>query len=277
MTRFNPDVDRRTALRTVAGAAFASLGGCLNTDGNSPSKNNPTSPNEEGIIRQITVEETVLVVEYSSDEKIDQINLIQPNGELFGQQETAAGSQRVSFEIGVSYEPGEYTAVALRGEETVAESSSMVQPQLHIRDVALYRNSPDKPWDEVYGETETDRLKNGEACVSVENSGSGPQAVVELVFTGDVPNPVEDPRGSGMYEVEEVVIPPGETTNLFSSSFPFGSESEEGMGCSTEGNSGQFSVTVRTQIGGDHISNSFDVRYSGSADMSDCEVSITEA
>jgi len=276
MTQDNPHLSRRTALRTVAGAALVSVAGCLNND-DSPGGGNSTPSDERGIIQQVTVEETELVVEYSSEEGVDQINLVQPNGELFGQRETAAGSQQVSFEIGTSYEPGEYTVVALSGEETLAESSSLIQPEIGIQEVGLYRNNPEKPWDEVYGDTETDRLKNGEAYVTVENTGSGPEAVVELIFSGDVPNPVEDPRGSGMYETEQVVISPGETTDLFSSSFPFGSESEEGMGCSPDGNSGQFTVTVRTQVGGDQVSESFDVQYSGSTEMSDCEVSITEA
>ena len=276
MTQDNPHLSRRTALRTVAGAALVSVAGCLNND-DSPGGGNSTPSDERGIIQQVTVEETELVVEYSSEEGVDQINLVQPNGELFGQRETAAGSQQVSFEIGTSYEPGEYTVVALSGEETLAESSSLIQPEIGIQEVGLYRNNPEKPWDEVYGDTETDRLKNGEAYVTVENTGSGPEAVVELIFSGDVPNPVEDPRGSGMYETEQVVISPGETTDLFSSSFPFGSESEEGMGCSPDGNSGQFTVTVRTQVGGDQVSKSFDVQYSGSTEMSDCEVSITEA
>jgi hypothetical protein len=276
MTRDNPHLSRRTALRTVAGAALASVAGCLNNS-DSPGGGNSTPSHEDGIIQQVTVQGTELVIEYSSEEGVDQINLVQPNGELFGQREIAAGSQQVSFEIGTSYEPGEYSVVVLSDGETVAESSSVIQPEIGIQDVGLYRNNPEKPWDEVYGDTETDRVKNGEAYVTVENTGSGPGAIVELIFSGDVPNPVEDPRGSGMYETEQVVISPGDTTDLFSSSFPFGSESEEGMGCSPDGNKGQFTVTVRTQVGGDPVSKSFDVQYSGSTEMSDCEVLITEA
>jgi len=44
----------------------------------------------------------------------------------------------------------------------------------------------------------------------------------------------------------------------------------------SDGNSGEFTVTVRTQVGGDDVSKTFDVQYSGSTEMSDCEVSITE-
>jgi hypothetical protein len=276
MTQDNTPVNRRNALRTVAGAVLAGMAGCIDT-GDRPDDGNSPSGDEKEVIRQVTVEEAEIVIGYSSTESLEQINLVDPNGELFGKREVSDGSEQVSFEIGTSYEPGEYNVVALGDEETLVEVSSVIEPKIEIQEIGLYRNNPDKPWDEVYGDTETDRLKNGEAYVTVENTGNGPEAIVDLIFSGDVPNPVEDPRGSGMYETEQVVISPGETTDLFSSSFPFGSESEEGMGCSPDGNSGQFTVTVRTQVGGDQVSESFDVQYSGSTEMSDCEVSITEA
>jgi len=59
----------------------------------------------------------------------------------------------------------------LKGEETVVETSTELRPEIQIQDVGLYRNNPDKPWDEVYGESETDRIKNGEAFVTVEKQG----------------------------------------------------------------------------------------------------------
>jgi len=101
---------------------------------------------------------------------------------FFGTRDVAAGAQRVSFEIGTAYEPGEYRVVALKGEETVTESTTDIVPEIQIQDVGLYRNNPDKPWDEVYGESKTDSKKNGEAFVTVQNSGSGPDTVVEMRF-----------------------------------------------------------------------------------------------
>ena len=266
-------IDRRTALQTVASAAVASLAGCLSQ--NSPASDGTTAAG--GPLQQVAVNGTTVVVALVSEADVDRLNLIQPNGELFAQQSVAAGVQQVSFEIGTTYPPGEYDIVALEGEETVTEHSFELQPEIHIRAVGLFRNHPEKPWDEVYGESETDRLKNGEAFVTVENTGTGPEAVVELIFSGDVPNPLENPRGSGIYKTDQVVVPPEETVNLFSGSFPFGSESESGMGCSPAGNSGQFTVTVETRHSSGSASNTFAVQYSGSADMTDCEVSITEA
>ncbi|SDN08423.1 hypothetical protein SAMN04487949_3302 [Halogranum gelatinilyticum] len=278
MTRNHPHISRRNALRTVAGAALASVAGCLNDGGSSGTPSDGTATtNSQGPLTRVAVEGTTLVVELSAEADVDQVNLIQPNGELFGKRDVAAGAQQVSFEIGTAYEPGEYRLVALKGEETVAESTTDIEPEILIQDVGLYRNNPGKPWDEIYGDTETDRLKNGEAFVTVSNAGTGPDAIVELVFSGDVPNPIEDPRGSGMYETEQVVVAPGETVDLFSNSFPFGSESEKGMGCSPGGNSGQFTVLVETRANGNEITKAFDVEYSGSEEMSDCEVAITEA
>ena len=133
MTRDNPHFSRRIALRTIAGAALASVAGCLDGSGNSPSDGSTTPSNGRGTIQQITAEGTELVVKYSSEAEVDQINLVQPNGELFGQRDAAAGSQQVSFELGTSYEPGEYTVVALSGEETLDESSSVINRKSRFR------------------------------------------------------------------------------------------------------------------------------------------------
>jgi hypothetical protein len=279
MTRSHPHISRRTALQTVASAALAGVAGCLNDNGGSGTPSDgTTSPDSHGPLTRIAVEGTTLVVELSEEADVDQVNLIQPNGELFGTRDVAAGAQQVSFEIGTAYAPGEYRIVALKGEETVAETSLAIQPELVIRDVGLYRNNPDKPWDEVYGNSETDSKKNGESFVTVENIGSGPEAVIELRFTGDVPNPVDDPRGSGIYEKERVVVGAGETVDIFSDSFPFGSEiGEDGMGCSTDGNSGQFTVVLETRTTGQQVTKSYDVEYTGSDEMQNCEVTISEA
>lgn len=195
MTRNHPHISRRTALRTVASAALAGVAGCLNDNGGSETPSDgTTSPDGRGPLTRIAVEGTTLVVELSEEADVNQINLIQPNGELFGKRDVAAGAQQVSFEIGTAYAPGEYRVLALKGEETVVETSTELRPEIQIQDVGLYRNNPDKPWDEVYGESETDRIKNGEAFVTVENTGSGPEAITELIFSGDVPNPMRTPE-----------------------------------------------------------------------------------
>lgn len=277
MTRDNAELNRRTALRTITGTAFASIAGCLDNGGNvETATGGGNVPADQNALKRVAVDGTALVVELTGEATVDQINLIQPHGELFGTREVATGSRKVTFEIGTSYTPGEYRVLALQGEETVVETSLSIQPELEIQDVGLYRNNPDKPWDEVYGNTQTDRKKNGEAFVTVENRGNGPDAAVELRFSGDVPNPIENPRGSGIYETKQVEVSSGETTDLFSNSFPFGSKSEDGMGCSPEGNNGQFTVIVETQASGNQVTNRYDVQYSNSENMTNCDVTITE-
>jgi len=276
MTTQNPHISRRTVFRTVAGTALAGLAGCLgdNDSGTPDDGTDPLAGQDQ--IERVAVEGTTLVVELSAGAEVDQINLIEPNGEFFGQREVATGAQQVSFELRTSYVPGEYRVVALNGEETKAEVSTEVRPEIQILDVGLFRNNPDKPWDDIYGDTETDRLKNGEAFVTTANTGTGPEAIVQLVFSGDVPNPVENPRQNGIYKTEQVVLAPGEEADLFSNSFPFGSVAEEGMGCSPDTNRGQFTVTIETKVGDSEVAKSYNVDYSGSLEMSDCEITITE-
>ena len=270
--------DRRTVLRTAA-VLSAGLAGCLN--GSTETGDGTTTPNddsdEQGILRQVAVEGTELGVELGSEADVDRVNLIQPNGELFGTREVAAGVQQVSFEIGTAYDPGEYRILAVQNGETAAETSLEIRPQLEIVDVGLFRNNPDKPWDEVYGESETDTKKNGEAFVTVANTGTGPEAVIELRFVGDVPNPIENPHGSGIHDSDAVSILPGDEIDLFSNSFPFGAEiGEKGMGCLITGNEGQFKVTFEVRTTTQNVERDFNVQYSGSDVMHDCLIEITE-
>jgi len=178
MTKSNPHISRRTVFRTVAGTALAGLAGCLG-DNESGAPDDDTDPLAgQDQIKRVAVEGTTLIVELSAGAEVDQINLIEPNGEFFGQRDVATGAQQVSFELRTSYVPGEYRVVALDGEETVAEVLTEIQPEIQILDVGLFRNNPDKPWDDIYGDTETDRLKNGEAFVTVANTGLVPRLLL---------------------------------------------------------------------------------------------------
>jgi len=83
MTRNNPQISRRTVLRTATGAALVSVAGCLTDDGDSGTSGDGTdSPDGQGPLQRVAVEETTLVVELSPDADVDQVNLIQPNGAL---------------------------------------------------------------------------------------------------------------------------------------------------------------------------------------------------
>jgi hypothetical protein len=285
MTQDNPHLSRRTALRTVSGAALASIPGCLNTTGSSrtPSNGSP-SPNGQGPLRRVVVDGTTLVVELSEDADVDQVNLIQPNGELFGQRDVATGAQQVSFEIGTSYAPGEYRVLTIEGGETVVESSLSVQPNLRVVEMGIGKNQPEMMWD-----SSNDKISK-EAFVSVENQGNGPDAITQLLFIGDVPYP-SDEEGtnyadnddvSGIYdpegdtEVEDVVIEPGEQLTVYSYRSPSAFVRGEGTSCESEEQNREFEVILETQVGPDQISETYSIHYSASEEFDNCEITISE-
>ncbi|WP_148415033.1 hypothetical protein [Haloferax sp. KTX1] len=279
MTHDQSQFDRRTVLRTTAGLSLAGIAGCLT---GSDSSNETTSTNgdsdDQGILRQVAVEGTTLVVRLGSESAVEQLNLIQPNGELFGTREVATGVQQVPFEIGTAYDPGDYRVLAVHGDETVAETRLEIRPQLEIVDVGLFRNNPDKPWDEIYGESETNRTRNSEVYVEVRNLGTGPEAILSLRFSGDVPNPIEKPRNRGLHDAEEIITPPGESRDLYSSSLPFSEQfGDDGMGCSVEKSTGEFTVFVGTGVSDRELWQEFDIEYSGSDTVSDCDIMINRA
>lgn len=269
MKHSHSQISRRTVSRTIAGAALAGLAGCL---GGSDS----TQLGSQDQFSSVGVDGTKLVVELAEGAEVEQINLIKPNGALFGQRTVATEADQVSFELRTTYIPGEYRVVALRGEESVSEVTTEISPSVQINEIGLFRNFPNKPWDDIYGDTQTDRLKNGEVFVTVENTGTGPASITKLYFSGDVPNPVENPWNNGISNSERVILAPGEEMDLFSNSFPFGSVSENGMGCSPTTNRGRFTVTLETETRNTELTRSYDVDYSGSQEMSDCMITITE-
>ena len=284
MTRDNPHISRRITLQTVAGAALASVAGCLNDNGSTTPDGSESPSSGSSVFQQVTVNGTALVVEFASDSEFDQINLIQPNGELFGQREVAAGSQQVSFDLGTTYEPGEYQIFALRGEEQVGETSVTVQPDLQIVEMGIGRNQPEKMWDGP-----EDEIKE-EAFVTIENQGTGPDAVTKLLFIGDVPYPsdeegtnyADDEDVSGIYdpnsdsEVEQVIIASGEQITIYSSRSPFAFVPGAGTSCSEESKTGEFDLILETRVGGDRIANTYSIQYSASQESDNCEISISE-
>ena len=285
MTRNSPHISRRNALRTVAGAALVSVAGCLSNDGESgTSGDGDGSPDGQNPLQRVAVEGTTLVVEPSPDADVDQVNLIQPNGELFGTRDVAAGVQQVSFEIGTAYEPGEYSVIALRDEETVAETSLAIQSDLEIVEMGIGRNQPEKMWDGTKDEI------TEEAFVTVENRGSGPDTITKLLFIGDVPYP-SDEEGtnyadsddvSGLYdpqsdsEVSEVIIGAGEQITVYSSRSPFAFVPGAGTSCRDDEQSGEFELILEIQVGDSRIAKGYNIQYSASSEPDGCDIDMSE-
>jgi len=286
MTRNHPNLSRRNALRTVAGATLASVAGCLNDGGSSGTPSDGTAAtNSQGPLTRVAVEGTTLVVELSAEADVDQVNLIQPNGELFGKRDVAAGAQQVSFEIGTAYEPGEYRVVALKGEESVVETTLPIQPDFSIVEMGIGRNQPEKMWD-----GSSDEIAE-EAFVTVENRGSGPDAITKLLFLGDVPYP-SDEEGtnyannedvSGIYdpqsnsEVSEVIVAAGDQVTIYSSRSPFAFVPGSGTSCKDEQQSGEFELILETPVEEARLTKNYNIQYSASTEADNCEITISES
>lgn len=274
MTHNESLVTRRTALQTAGSAAFASIAGCQMPGG-------PKRSSSDGVLQDVAVQGTTLVVEYAAEADIDRINLVQPDGELFGQRDVAAGSEQVSFDIGIGYETGQYSIVAIGESDTVSEKSLNLAPDIRIKEMGLGRNQPDQMWDGPRQEI------RDEAFVIIENTGSGPDSMLKLLFQGDVPYPsdedgtnyAEDEGISGIYnpskgrEVQETVVPAGEEVTIYSSRSPFALVPGAGTSCSDETKSGEFELRVEARLSGT-VSEHYHIEYSPSETTEECEISI---
>ena len=278
MTHHTTHCPRRTALQTVTGAVVGCLAGCLSTNDTS------APPSGAGPIEDVGVEGTELVVKHTTADNVDQLNLIQPNGELFAQRTVAAGSQQASFSIGTAYDPGEYTVVALRGEERVDETTLSIEPDLEITEMGIGRNQPRKMWNDGGDKT------SDEAFVTVENRGSGPESITKLLFTGDVPYPSDedgtnyamDEDVSGIYnpstgsEADSLTITADEQLTLYSSRSPFAFVPGAGTSCADDRQSGEFLLSIKTRVGRDTISKTYSIQYSAATEQNKCQIRIGE-
>ncbi|WP_205596871.1 hypothetical protein [Halostella salina] len=273
---------RRTVLRTAAGAAVASVGGCLRPDDNGTTNGATDEDDAEGPFQRVAVEETMLVVELTTDATVDRINLIKPNGELFGQREVAAGVQQATFTIGTTYEPGEYRVLALRNGEQVGEMTVPIQPDVSIENVGIGRNQPEKMWDAPIDEI------GEEAFVRVANQGTGPTALTKLLFIGDVPYPsgeegtnyVNDEDISGIYdpasesEADTVVLLANSRVTIYSSRSPFAFVPGAGTSCTDEHQSGEFRLVLERAGDDQRISKSYNIQYTAAGETDSCDITI---
>ena len=277
---------RRTVLGTIASLSGVALAGCLSDNGDSenPPDDGTSVPDDQNTLKRVAVEGTTLVVELTENADVDQINLVQPNGELFGKRQVATGVKQVTFDIGTAYAPGEYRVLALKGEKTAVDTTLQIRADLHIRAMGIGRKHPEKMWD---GPTE--RVED-EAFVTIENTGTGPDAITKLLFLGDVPYPsskegtnyVENEDVSGIYdpksdsEVSHVIVGASEQLTIYSSRSPFAFVPGAGTTCKNHSQTGQFRVALETRVGGDRVSKIYRIEYSASDEFDGCEITIEE-
>ncbi|QLD90799.1 twin-arginine translocation signal domain-containing protein [Natronomonas salina] len=254
---------RRDVLGTVGAATV--LAGCSESSSTSSSG-----------FTEIAVEDQQLVVEFEESLEAETISVIDPAGESFAETSVATGASRVTFDISMPYTPGEYRLVAAADDETLAETTQVIRPELEIVDVGVGANRLDE-MPESLGTT-----KGSQAVVVVENTGNGPEAMQKMHFLGDVPNPkqvegdrtgVWDPESGGR-RYDPLIVNGGERRTFFSSTFPFFFEGD-GIRCTSTQQEGTLTVKIRGGVSGTS-SVQYNVEYSASDTYDGCEISLKE-
>lgn len=276
-----PSIDRRTALRAFGSLALAGVAGCTGTQNSGTSSSSTTSTS--GPFATVDVQGTTLVVDLASGVDVEHVNLVKPSGSLFGKRGVAKGASRVTFDVGTTYTPGEYTLVAVNGDQTIGTTTRALRPDLQILEMGIGRNQPAKMWNE------TDGSPHSQAFVTIENQGSGATAVTQLLFFGEVPYPsgengtqYAETDVSGIYdpdsnsEIERVVVPPGESRTIYSSRMPFAFIRGGNVVCQDQIQSGTFELTLETSTSRSPISRTYDIRYSASEEFNNCSITIGE-
>ena len=266
--------DRRTVLGSILVGITTGLAGCSAL---SDSDDDPSTDSSGEIIQSVAVEGLELVVELERD-AVDQLNLIDPSGELFAQQTIESGVSRTMLEIGTNYPVGEYELIGLADEETVETTSVTLEPDLELTELRLARNYP----EEMY-EGARDSSTEAEAILSVTNRGTGPTAATALRFEGDVPFPthesydeadesgIHDPENDFGADAESIALPAGETVLIYSNTRPFSPAGTRSK-CDSVGQGGQFTVRLSTSHAID-LTLDYVIHYLGTT-PDDCEIEI---
>jgi hypothetical protein len=201
------------------------------------------------------------------------VSVIDPEGRLWTERPVSPGVTRVDVSLDERYVPGEYRIVGAREGEAVVEVALEIVPDVRIVEFDVGRNQPERMPEEL-GD-----FRDIEAIVSLENLGSGPEYVRSLRFSGDVPNPTtvansEFSQSAGIFgEREPVLITPGETATLFSSTIPFSVAASGTIDCETEF-SGTAIVSVIPSITEAPVTTEFAVQYRPSSNAGECEIGI---
>ncbi|QLD86136.1 hypothetical protein HWV23_10495 [Natronomonas halophila] len=253
---------RRNVLCSIAGAA--ALAGCSES----------TSTGGE-LFENVTVDNTELVVKLADDTS-GNIAITNPDGELFAEADRTSGETQLTFELGVDYTPGEYEIALVESGERSATTSLDIHPNLEIVDIGIGENHPDRMPDSL-GKT-----ADVECFVELRNTGTGPTAIQQLEFSGDVPNPTalhnsesgifDDTTGQG--ERDRIILNPDSADTIFSSTLPFSFEGE-GTDCKEERQEGECLITI-TGTNYPNIEQQFLVEYPSADEYDACRPEIIE-
>lgn len=160
-----PERTRRQFLRAGLATSLLGLAGCGEGDATTS-----TQPASDGPFARVAVDGEFLVVELAPEQDVSTVNLIAPDGTLFGQRQPAAGVRTLRFRLieldslqPKHYTPGEYELVAVSGEKTASQSVKL-RSDLRVREIAQHSDSKSR------------------LIVVLENVGSAPTWVFDITY-----------------------------------------------------------------------------------------------
>ncbi|MDQ2052200.1 hypothetical protein RBH26_17115 [Natronolimnohabitans sp. A-GB9] len=274
MTNKQNTIHRRTALGSILAGITTGLAGCTSSGDGGDDR---SADGAGDVIQSVDVDGLELVIELERD-AIDQLNVVDPSGELFAKRAIESGVSHTTIEVGTDYPPGEYELLGINDDETVETVQVSLEPDLELTEFRLAREYP----EEMY-EGASDFRTESEAILSVTNRGTGPTAATALRFEGDVPFPspesydeagesgIYDPENDFGSDAEAVNLHAGETVLIYSNALPFSSVNTRSK-CDSVGQDGQFTVRLSTSH---DINLAFDyvIHYFATA-PDDCEIEI---
>jgi len=266
---------RRTLLGSIA-AASVPLAGCSAIP--LPNGESEGDDGESGDFEQVQVDGQTLVVDLGPL-SVETVNLVAPDGSAYASKDVPQGATTVEFDLGLSYSPGEYRVVASADDSTVAAHSLEIAPDLAITGIGVGANHPDRMPEKL-------NFSDVQAFVEVSNEGSGPGGVEQLLILGDVPNPTteltKEDHPSGIYDTSDgfgnkdvVLIPPGKTITLFSTSKPF-LRTGDGIECTSRSQSGRCHIEIEVSPGDNPVRTEVPIQYSPAEESGNCTIQLGE-
>ncbi|WP_435349188.1 hypothetical protein [Haloarchaeobius sp. HRN-SO-5] len=266
-----PRLSRRTFLAGGTGLASTAIAGCLGL-GESPDGEQTATPSrgehqfdDASPISSVETTATELVVSLRDDADVSEVNLIAPDGTAFARNSVVTGETAVRIPIvdpGARrfdenhYTPGEYTVVSVT-EERSYRTPIQLSPKLRIVDV--------RP---TYDDERS--VATGNLAVDVENIGSAPTWVFQVVYDG-APYPEANsgladythiPELSSPDDTVDTIIAPGETSTFVGFRRPLQFLNEGESECTYDPVA--FQMTIGTGLGSNPVAN---VRATVSGDV----------
>lgn len=272
-------ITRRDLLCVGGGTAIISLAGCGGYREEEEGNPNQTPTSEiltaDPVFENITFEGKNIVIELADEHSVTRINLIDPDGTTFAEEQVAEGERSIEIQIlslsDESYQTGEYKIVAT-SEDSTQSITVDLSPQIRIT--------------EITPQLSGDELSTGKLIVRVENTGSGPTWIYNIGYKGapfeDAPQVIENIADTSFEQptnTSSEIIHPNEKQKFLKRRGVLIIDDNDAVSCN--GDKTEITAVVQTVHG--NFSQKFEARLSGGYNIRDpgsiqhpCkEVSIT--